>query len=98
MNRCLVEPSSVDFNISISGNLDNPNKNIPVISYGSLTGTLKNTGEALKFIPTNATGTFARGTSTFKLLEWHIHAPSEHRVNNKYYPAEVHCKVFFKKN
>jgi carbonic anhydrase len=47
----------------------------------------------MKFYPDSETGTFKRGNMTFKLAQWHIHVPSEHRVNGQDYAAEVHCEL-----
>jgi carbonic anhydrase len=30
------------------------------------------------------------GNSTFELKQFHFHTPSEHRIDNEYYPIEVH--------
>jgi carbonic anhydrase len=78
--------------------LANPNKAFPDINYGTTSaGKLKNLGDTLKFTPDSETGTFKRGANTFKLAQWHIHVPSEHRVNGQDFAAEVHCELLVKR-
>ena len=36
----------------------------------------------------NGTTTF--GGSQFRLAQFHMHTPSEHRINREYFPLEVH--------
>lgn len=82
--------------VKLQGVLKNPNGMLPVLSWPDQAGTLANLGDTFKFTPTAGTGTFDRGTTgggTFSLLQWHIHTPSEHRINGMDYPAEIHCMV-----
>lgn len=49
-----------------------------------------------KFLNLNTTievevnGTTTFGGNQFRLAQYHIHTPSEHRINGEYYPLEVH--------
>lgn len=49
-----------------------------------------------KFLNLNTTievevnGTTTFGGTQFRLAQYHIHTPSEHRINGEYYPLEVH--------
>lgn len=38
----------------------------------------------------NATNTLTFGGRTYKLLQFHFHVPSEHRIDGEYFPMEVH--------
>ncbi|KAK0383977.1 hypothetical protein NLU13_8066 [Sarocladium strictum] len=37
-----------------------------------------------------ANGTMALGDKDYSLVQYHVHTPSEHRINREYYPMEVH--------
>ena len=91
-----VEPYSDDFMVKLQGVLKNPNGMYPALSWPDQPGTLANLGDTFKFTPAaGAAGTFDRGTTgggVFDLLQWHIHTPSEHRINGLDYPAEIHCE------
>jgi carbonic anhydrase len=39
---------------------------------------------------TNATNTLQFGGKTYDLLQFHFHVPSEHRIDDEYFPMEVH--------
>ncbi|GKZ22897.1 hypothetical protein AbraIFM66951_005021 [Aspergillus brasiliensis] len=49
---------------------------------------LENLGSGLEVVLTN--GSLTAGNKTYSLAQFHFHTPSEHRVNNEYYPMEVH--------
>ena len=73
-------------------NLDNttafarevPQIDIPIIK----TVQLLNTGTAVEVLHKNRTTIFTN--ETFNLLQFHFHIPSEHRVNDEYFPLEMH--------
>jgi carbonic anhydrase len=91
-----IEPKSIDFGTTLKGVLENPKGLYPAITYPPSPGTLKNLGDTLKFAPAAATGTFWRGQNdVFQLAQFHLHAPSEHRVNGMDYPMEIHCELFY---
>jgi carbonic anhydrase len=48
----------------------------------------ENLGSGLEVVLTN--GTLVAGNSSYKLAQFHFHTPSEHRINEEYYPMEVH--------
>lgn len=48
---------------------------------------LKNLGTTLEVV---ANGTLIDRNKTYSLLQFHFHTPSEHRINDEYYPLEVH--------
>jgi carbonic anhydrase len=37
-----------------------------------------------------ANGTTEFGNKTFNLKQFHFHSPSEHRINEEYFPLEMH--------
>lgn len=41
-------------------------------------------------VEVDANGTLVRGNKTYSLRQFHFHTPSEHRIENEYYPMEVH--------
>ena len=47
----------------------------------------ENLGTTLETI---VTGNTTLGATTFTLQQFHMHSPSEHRVNEEYFPLEVH--------
>ena len=49
---------------------------------------ISNNGHTLKVNTT--TGSLNIGNEQYSLLQYHIHAPSEHVLNGKTYPAEIH--------
>lgn len=48
----------------------------------------ENLGSGLEVVLTNGTLTTKQGS--YKLSQFHFHTPSEHRINDEYYPMEVH--------
>ena len=48
----------------------------------------ENLGSGLEVVLTN--GTLDADGGTYKLAQFHFHTPSEHRVNEEYYPMECH--------
>jgi carbonic anhydrase len=60
----------------------------PQISIPSVhAADLQNIGTTLQ-IPIN--GTTIIGPQTFNVAQFHFHTPSEHRINEEYYPLEMH--------
>jgi carbonic anhydrase len=84
----IVEPQSPDFE-RIQGVLKNYGQ-YPGISYPTSAGTLEHLGDTLKFTPKTPNGVFERLDGAYSLIQWHVHTPSEHRVNGIDYPAEIH--------
>jgi carbonic anhydrase len=66
----------------------------PNIVYPAGKGKLKNYGDTLKFYPSATDGVFNRPDGVYNLAQFHIHMPSEHRVNADEWPGEIHCKPF----
>jgi len=54
----------------------------------SKTASIMNNGHAIK--ADGIQGYFQRGGKWWKLLQFHFHTPSEHTIDGKSYPAEVH--------
>ena len=55
---------------------------------GETEGELENRGSAIEVV--HAVGSVSFGGSTYTLDSLHLHTPSEHRVNEEYYPVEMH--------
>jgi carbonic anhydrase len=60
------------------------------VIYPNTPGVIAHKGDVIKFTPNEITGKYIRPEGAFNLLQWHIHTPSEHRVEGKEFPAEVH--------
>ena len=48
----------------------------------------ENLGSGLEVVLTN--GSLEANNKTYPLAQFHFHTPSEHRVNDEYFPMEVH--------
>lgn len=48
----------------------------------------ENLGSGLEVVLTN--GTLVTAAGSYKLAQFHFHTPSEHRINDEYYPMEAH--------
>jgi carbonic anhydrase len=48
----------------------------------------ENLGSGLEVVITN--GSLATNNITYPLAQFHFHTPSEHRVNEEYFPMECH--------
>lgn len=59
----------------------------PVLDIPEQAVEFENLGTTIEVI-VNGTTKFAG--SDFRLKQFHMHTPSEHRVNDEYYPLEVH--------
>jgi carbonic anhydrase len=62
----------------------NPVFHVPAVPEGA---EFLNLGTTVEVI-TN--GTLIKGSKIFNLAQFHFHTPSEHSVDGKYYPMEVH--------
>lgn len=53
--------------------------------------TVENTGHVVEVpIPADSGATLRVGRDTYRLVQFHFHAPSEHAVNGRYYNMEAH--------
>ena len=82
-------PIILDSSISMANNspimnIPNP-QGAPINNLGS---TAMNVG---------ATGTTIFGGKEYKLLQFHWHTPSEHRIEDEYYPVEMHMVSVFRR-
>lgn len=73
-------PINIDATVSLA--TENPILDIPEQPV-----EFENLGTTIEVI-VNGTTTFAG--SDFRLRQFHMHTPSEHRINDEYYPLEVH--------
>lgn len=64
----------------------NPVINIPPLK----SATLLNTGVLVEVPYTAVNGTTSYGGHLYQLAQFHFHTPGEHRVNQEFYPAEMH--------
>ncbi|KAK0748896.1 alpha carbonic anhydrase [Schizothecium vesticola] len=62
----------------------NPVFHVPAVPEGA---EFLNLGTTVEVI---ANGTLIKGSKMFNLAQFHFHTPSEHSVDGKYYPMEVH--------
>jgi carbonic anhydrase len=55
------------------------------------TQTIINTGHSIQLnFPTNTHETFTLNHASFRLVQFHMHSPSENKLNGKSYPLEIH--------
>tara|TARA_R110002051_G_scaffold32974_2_gene74421 strand:- start:3843 stop:4562 length:720 start_codon:yes stop_codon:yes gene_type:complete len=59
------------------------------VTYGAGPGTFLNNGHTLQFTP-DVAGRTLIGSDGYALVQFHFHAPSEHTLDGKTYPAEIH--------
>ncbi len=66
--------------------------NLPALTftYGSAELVWKNNGHTLQAEVPTGKGTLLIGDRAYGLLQFHIHTPSEHLVDGKAYPLELH--------
>lgn len=84
-----IQPESHDFE-EISGTLVNGGS-LPLIHYPNVAGEIKNVGDTWKFIPNDPNaGRLIRPEGSFSMIQWHLHLPSEHRINGQDYVGELH--------
>jgi len=53
-------------------------------------GAFLNNGHTLQFTPANASSMLTIGADAYQLVQFHFHSPSEHLVDRKLYPLELH--------
>jgi carbonic anhydrase len=75
--------SPINLNDHIPFATDPPQITIPPVPVADL----RNIGTTLQ-IPIN--GTIVSGSTTFNIVQFHFHTPSEHRINEEYFPLEMH--------
>ncbi|KAF5374272.1 hypothetical protein D9758_004575 [Tetrapyrgos nigripes] len=75
--------SPINFNQSIPFATEIPQINIPSTSFAEFL----NIGSTVQVF---INGTTMFGGKTYHLIQYHFHTPSEHRIENEYYPLEMH--------
>ena len=60
-----------------------------VTAYAAGPGVFLNNGHTLQFTP-GVAGRITIGTDIYDLAQFHFHSPSEHTLNGRAYPAEIH--------
>ena len=78
------------------------NGSFPNVAWSATgTGKLKNLGEELKYYPTYPAGSvnipdgnFTRPDGVYDMIQFHIHSPSEHRIDGRSFAAEFHCENY----
>ncbi|KAG6919148.1 hypothetical protein DXG01_008955 [Tephrocybe rancida] len=61
------------------------------------TSTFTDTGHSLRVAMEGKGGKLTLGSDGYELLQFHFHTPSEHRIDNMFFPLEMHM-VFKKAN
>jgi carbonic anhydrase len=68
---------------------------LPQVSYPNAPGVLHHLGDVIKFVPNKVEGTYVYNDGQYSLIQWHIHTPSEHRIDERDFAAEIHCTSIF---
>lgn len=68
-------------NYAVAGSVNFTVTNVPSAKF-------ENLGSGLEVVITN--GSLATNNITYPLAQFHFHTPSEHRVNEEYFPMECH--------
>jgi carbonic anhydrase len=68
---------------------------LPQITYPNTPGFLHHLGDVVKFVPDTKDGTYVYNDGQYQLIQWHIHTPSEHRIGERDFVAEIHCIFMF---
>lgn len=58
--------------------------------YLPMDGAFVNNGHTLQFTPTQANAFLTIGQDAFTFAQFHFHAPAEHTLDRRAYPAELH--------
>lgn len=58
--------------------------------YLAAAGTFVNNGHTLQFTPENTSATLMIGNQAYSFAQFHFHAPAEHTLDRRAYPAELH--------
>lgn len=58
--------------------------------YTATGGRLVNNGHTLQFTPAQNSSTLLIGNRAFGFAQFHFHAPAEHTIDGRAYPAELH--------
>jgi carbonic anhydrase len=59
------------------------------IAWNATGGTMVNNGHTIQ-VNMAPGGKLSRGDKTYELVQFHFHAPSEHKIDGKAFPMEVH--------
>ena len=61
------------------------------VHYSSTPLIVENTGHVVEALePVDGGGTLVIGDHSYQLLQWHVHAPSEHVINGYHADLEIH--------
>jgi carbonic anhydrase len=82
-----IHQSPINLDDTISFTPSNPEINIPILK----TATVENTGVLVEVpYPSSVNGTAIYDGITYHLVQFHFHTPGEHRLNEVFFPAEMH--------
>ncbi len=76
-------------NISTKETLNSENLQAIHLNYGKTKVNIVNNGHSVQF-NVDAGNTANLNGKTYTLLQFHYHSPSEHTIDGKYFPLEVH--------
>lgn len=77
--------SPIDINTKDIGYTDASTLNVSVPAVSS--AKFENLGTNVEVV---VNGSLIAGNTTYTLAQFHFHTPSEHRINEEYFPMEVH--------
>jgi carbonic anhydrase len=62
----------------------------PAFHYSAARYELENNGHTIELVPVEAGNTITLDGADYVVQQFHFHAPSEHTVNGKFFPLELH--------
>jgi carbonic anhydrase len=74
-------------NETTSDNSISPTSSRPVVKIPEQSVVFENLGTTIEVV---VNGTTSFNGKDFQLVQFHMHTPSEHHINDEYYPLEVH--------
>ncbi len=77
-------------NIETAAAVSSPTLGTPAVKYSEAKSEVENNGHSIEAVPSTDTNAITVAGQSFSLKNVHFHAPSEHTIDGKSFPLELH--------
>lgn len=87
---CQVGTAQSPINIETATAVSSPTLASPTVKYAEVTSEVENNGHSIEAVPSTDNNAITVAGQSFALKNVHFHAPSEHTIDGKSFPLELH--------